>query len=466
VTYKAGAEMSFTGSLAWAWDRLRQFKNFLQKHEGAIWPTVAFALLITAGIVVLWREVDCGDTATGDTPRRVTTILLFLWIGWIYAWVIHCFAGDAYKQRSRSIQFAYFFVILSFVAVSIMIANINRASSFGVVEGCVDSSDETSFLPIRCDYPRRFATSEKVSVPRTGRGTSEGAATGGIAAAAEGTTATGTRTPGNSAGANTIVPVTLIAESAFKDRAANAAINHNYHHLLNIGGRLDLIPPQAGEEMSSSNCPARMIHGGVPVPVYFILLSLIGAAISLARNVPVIQRRSEDTYVTTTTEPRLTPGEVRELLAFQILQFVSAPFLAVAAYHTLKPESLATTVALGFLTGFASEKILSLLSVRIKDMKDTSDAPAVLAGQIYGKVRFADESVAGAVVEIAGLDKVKPVKTDTNGSFKFFAVPVSPQPYRLKADAKNKEGKPISGTLDVSLKAPMEFDAGNIQLKE
>jgi hypothetical protein len=425
--------MRLTDALAWSWNRIRQFKDFVKRHEGGAWPTVAFALLITAGIIVLWKDPVCGKS--NDTAKHVTTILLFLWIGWIYAWVIHCFAGDAYMQRTRSIQFAYFFVILSFVAVSIMVANIDRASSFGVVEGCVDSSEETSILPIRCDYPARIrlTVSEPVSAPAAAAGS-----------------------------ADTTVSAAPITEFPFKARMANAAANHNYHHLLNIGGRMDEIE---GSEAIPGGCRARMIHGGIPVPVYFILLSLIGAAISLARNVPVIQRRSEDTYVSTATESRLAPGEVRELLAFQILQFVSAPFLAVAAYHTFKPESLATTVALGFLTGFASEKVLALLSVRMKDMKDTPEAPAVLSGQIYGKVKVGNDGVAGALVEIGGLDKVKPVKTGTDGSFKFVAVPVSPQPYHLTAKARDKQGNPLAGSLDVPLTAPTEFNAGDFQLK-
>jgi nitrate reductase NapE component len=427
--------MNFMGALGWTWDRIRQFTGFMGRHAGAIWPTVAFALLIAAGLIVLWTEAGCPSPASekdGEGARRVTTILLFLWIGWIYAWVIHCFSGDAYEQRTRSIQFAYFFVILSFVAVSIMVANIDRASSFGVVEGCVDSAEETSFLPIRCDYPLRLriASQDRPTVQ---------------AAAA-----------------------TFVAEPTFAQRTANAAANHNYHHLLNIGGRVDDITASGGKEAEKTGCPGKMIHGGIPVPIYFILLALIGAAISLARNVPVIQRRSEDGYVSTAAEPRLSPGEVRELLTFQILQFVSAPFLAVAAYHTLKPESLATTVALGFLTGFASEKILSLLSVRIKDMKDTPEAPAILAGQIYGKVKFADKGVSGATVAIDGLDKVKPAMTDKNGGFKLFPIPVSPQPYRLSVEGKNGDGKPVNGTLEVPLKAPTEFNAGDImlQLKE
>jgi hypothetical protein len=407
------------------WLKLAEGWNYLKVHNGPIWPTVAFGLLIAAGIIVLWKDVPCNavvaqETATAMASRHATTVLLFLWIGWIYAWVIHCFAGDAYAQRSRSIQFAYFFVILSFVAVSIMIANIDRASSFGVVEGCVDSSEETSIVPIRCDYPARLRVA--VAEPAS---------------------------------------ATPVAELPFAVRRENALTNHNFHHLLNIGGRLDTIPASGN---AASGCPAKMIHGGVPVPVYFILLALIGAAISLARNVPVIQRRSEDGYVATATESRLTPGEARELLAFQILQFVSAPFLAVAAYHTLKPESLATTVALGFLTGFASESILALLSVRGKTLKEPPEASAVLNGQVYGKVKMGGDVVAGAEVAIGGLDKLKPVKTGADGSFKFVVVPVSPQPYELTATGEH-QGVKGSGAIKVSLKAPTELNAGDIELK-
>ena len=356
-------------------------------------------------------------------------------MAWIYAWVVHCFAGDAYEHRTRSIKFAYFFVILSFVAVSIMIANIGRARSFGVVEGCISSAEETSFLPIRCDHPARLPQLERKM-------------------------ADSAQDKGGGSGAGIALVTTQTA--TFEERRKNALLNHNFHHLLNIGGRLDELGVSAGQE-AYAGCPAKMIHGGLPVPVYFILLALIGAAISLARQVPTIQRRSEDAYVGTAAEPRLAPGEVRELLAFQILQFVSAPFLAVAAYHTLKPESLATTVAIGFLTGFASERILSVLSVRLKDMNDKSDATTVLSGSLRGEVRVDGKAEAGVRVAIEGVDQIKPVVTDSLGAFTLMAVPVSAAPYMLRATF-TKDGRRFAGTREVSVPKPTEAKAGIIEL--
>lgn len=422
-------------------------------ENDAIWPLVAFTLLIVAGLIVLWADPACPkmepvmkpsspESGTGYSSQA-TTFLLLLWVAWLYAWVTHCFAGDAYNNRTRTIKFAYFFVILSFVAVSIMVASISRARSFGVVEGCIASTDDSSFLPVRCDQPLRLPQ------PQTFPETKEAALKGQAPAAAG--------------------PGTIVTGSAqlptFRDRMNNAAVNHNYHHLLNIGGRLIPITLDSTVKVDvfPQDCPATMIQGGVPVPVYFILLALIGAAISLARNVPVIQRRSEDEYVSTASEPRLLPGQVRELLAFQILQFVSAPFLAVAAYHTLKPESLATTVALGFLTGFASERILALLSVRFKDTSERTEVRPVLAGSIQGEVKLAGKPVAGVTVEIEGQATVKEVKTDASGRFKFMAVPVGSAPYRLVAKFTDKDGN-FSGSTSVQVDKPTEANAGTIQL--
>lgn len=451
--------------------RLARLCAYLDENDAA-WPLVAFALLIVAGLLVLWDGTKCTEDLTVNTGSKATTFLLLLWVAWLYAWVTHCFAGDPYANRTRTIKFAYFFVILSFVAVSIMIANIGRARSFGVVEGCVASSDDSSFLPIRCDHPLRLpqpqtypATTEVL--PKDQAPIHQAAPTPTVANPAAPNPAVPNPgvpdpapAPAVSAGAGTIV-VGATRVPTFSERMANAAVNHNYHHLLNIGGRLDDIGKRG--DSTTGNCPAKMIHGGVPVPVYFILLALIGAAISLARNVPVIQRRSEDEYVGTAAESRLGPGQVRELLAFQILQFVSAPFLAVAAYHTLKPESLATTVALGFLTGFASERILSLLSVRFKDTSEKTETIPVLTGAIRGEVKFAGKPVEGVAVEIESLTTLKEAKTDKSGRFTFMGVPVNAQPYRLIARVTDKDGS-FRGTTNVRLDKPTEANAGTIEL--
>jgi hypothetical protein len=103
------------------------------------------------------------------------------------------------------------------------------------------------------------------------------------------------------------------------------------------------------------------------VPWYFITLALMGAAVSISRKVPEYQRR---VYFSPVDKQRvldeergtpLTPELVRDWLVFEVVQFVSAPFVALAAYYLVTPNSAGTSAAVGFLSGFSSEAILLLI---------------------------------------------------------------------------------------------------------
>lgn len=96
-----------------------------------------------------------------------------------------------------------------------------------------------------------------------------------------------------------------------------------------------------------------IVHGGLVIPWYFIALALMGAAVSLARRIPEYQRRALDPKDTEFTAP-----QARENMEFQILQLLSAPLIAVAAYNIVTPGSLQASTAIGFITGFSSETIL------------------------------------------------------------------------------------------------------------
>ncbi len=98
--------------------------------------------------------------------------------------------------------------------------------------------------------------------------------------------------------------------------------------------------------------PTVVVHGGLAVPWYFLTLAIVGAAVSLARRVPEYQRRA------TSAEDTLNGAKTREYLEFQILQVVSAPLIALAAYNLVAPTSISTSAALGFSSGFSSEAIL------------------------------------------------------------------------------------------------------------
>jgi len=95
-----------------------------------------------------------------------------------------------------------------------------------------------------------------------------------------------------------------------------------------------------------------VLHGGLVVPWYFITLAIVGAAVSLARRVPEYQRRA------ISAADSLNGPACRELLEFQVLQVVSAPFVAITVYNIVTPSSLAVAATLGFGSGFSSEVVL------------------------------------------------------------------------------------------------------------
>ena len=112
------------------------------------------------------------------------------------------------------------------------------------------------------------------------------------------------------------------------------------------------------------------ISGGLVVPVYFVLIAVIGAVVSMIRRVPEYQRRAGLGYAehyAKLPDPRpvsrapISAAAAREYLVFQIMQVVSAPLIAIVAYQLIDSTELATSVTLAFVSGFASETVLLLI---------------------------------------------------------------------------------------------------------
>ena len=99
------------------------------------------------------------------------------------------------------------------------------------------------------------------------------------------------------------------------------------------------------------------------VPLYFVVLSLMGAAVSMTRRVPEYQGQ----VVQGAPRP-ITRNQAREYLVFQIMQVVSAPLIAITAYYSIEPGSRATSVALGFASGFASETVLLAIRALVEKL--------------------------------------------------------------------------------------------------
>jgi hypothetical protein len=126
--------------------------------------------------------------------------------------------------------------------------------------------------------------------------------------------------------------------------------------------------PQSGQKPAAAP-PAREIIGGLVVPLYVIVLALMGGAISMTRRVPEYQRRALDSR-----EP-LTNAEAREYLVFQIMQVFTAPLIAVTAYYIYRPATPVESVVVGFASGFASEPILVMIRALVDKLRPATQPP-------------------------------------------------------------------------------------------
>lgn len=224
--------------------------------------------------------------------------------------------------------------------------------------------------------------------------------------------------------------------------------------IVNIGGMTQL--PKPGERGSSESpssvalptWPRVQIRGGLVIPLYFLVLSLIGGAISLTRRVPEYQRRYSIHYVPAEGKPKLDRATVREYLAFQIMQFVSAPLLAVVAYYVIAPQTRGSLVALGFTAGFASETILLMIRSVVEKLSPaavTATLPGSVSGIVLQRSQGGQAGIASASTPVGTGVKVGVVgkgtltaHTDSNGFFVINGVPPGEQV--IDAESQGRKG--------------------------
>ena len=183
------------------------------------------------------------------------------------------------------------------------------------------------------------------------------------------------------------------------------------------------------------------VEGGLVVPFHLIVLSLVGGAVSLTRRIPEYQKQSAPGYVGTKDAPLLTPAQLREYLVFQIIQFISAPFIAAVAYYVLAPATVGATVGLAFAAGFASETVLLWIRGVVDKLRPegTQDEPkGALTGTVSSLtgVATAKETKKGAMVAIIGRGELVPTYAP-HGQFAFNGIPEGEYALEVKL-ANNK----------------------------
>lgn len=224
---------------------------------------------------------------------------------------------------------------------------------------------------------------------------------------------------------------------------------NSYALLLAVGGVAAQTVKDGKDE------PYYRVRGGLVMPLYVVIIALLGGAISLSRRIPEIQKRANPSYPGTGTQTRLLPYEAREQVVFQIMQLVSAPFIAICSFHIVHPTGTASAVALAFASGFASEAILLLIRGAVEKIKP--DTPQTVASEVA--------KLSGIVVDDSGKpapDARVVVSTATdasgqglestsgaNGRFVFAAVPKDEQ--QLVATKGDLEGRKV---VDVTAQTP------------
>ncbi|TXL00205.1 hypothetical protein BMR02_06160 [Methylococcaceae bacterium HT1] len=189
------------------------------------------------------------------------------------------------------------------------------------------------------------------------------------------------------------------------------------------------------------------------MPLYFIVLALLGGAISLTRRVPEYQKRSASNYLSIATDkkPYMTKGQVRESLAFQNIQFISAPLIAIVAYQLIDPGNLASAVALGFIAGFSSEAILMMIRQLTNKITPVATDSLSLTGSVTGQVcevAGGGKGVKGASVNLVGHNQS--IKTDESGHFLIKNTPVGDMAIEVlhKDSSSQESAKLVKVTIE------------------
>ncbi len=132
--------------------------------------------------------------------------------------------------------------------------------------------------------------------------------------------------------------------------------------LLHIGSRSLNVRPDGGNNFEA---PVELSRGLV-VPLYVVVLAIIGGALGMNRRLPELQRRAAYSYHKDKCRKEndpvpISPIEAREQIVFQLAQLLAAPLIAIVAFSALEPDIVPAAVLIGFASGFSSEPILMKL---------------------------------------------------------------------------------------------------------
>jgi hypothetical protein len=190
--------------------------------------------------------------------------------------------------------------------------------------------------------------------------------------------------------------------------------------VINIGGHIEQCTKDSDKDFGKSvTC---QVKDGLLIPLYFIILALMGGSISLTRRLPELQKQAGSEYIATEQQPKLSQYEFREHLIFQMVQYISAPLLAILAYYLIEPSNITNSVVLAFTAGFASETIL-LMVRSIANKITPGSSEALQYGAIAGVITIQGAAAKKAEVFLTESPQIHSI-TDEQGFYVLSNVPV------------------------------------------
>ena len=392
---------------------------------------------------------------------------------------VACFTGDAQRRIKDMFVFAYAFTFGSFAMLTLpFVADSDpatgmawrtKASSLELVRGCVREGAMGGLTDIsavvRCPSGASVKAGVKPDAWPQDRPTRYSLllAIGGVTATVESDAPLGLAAA--AAPSVSAAPTASAASSATAASGAAAAASAS---------------PVTASKSGAERWHVEVV-GGLAVPFFVLVMSFIGGAVSLSRRVPEYQRRLNPDYKGTLEQCNMREFEVREAVAFQIMQLISAPFLAIATWYIVSPSTLASAATLAFGTGFASESLLLMIrglvnGIRPENMRfpptparnpvnpdpvAPKPGPAVLKGVV---LPLANEPLPEALtlaLRADGDDAVlEQLAVAPDGRFAFSAR--DPGRYRLQPASGGRNFKPLAQDLPAEglgdLKIQLEAD--------
>lgn len=393
--------------------------------------------IVLAGLVAIFSV-----NATRENDALLIGTLLALVAGMV-VWFIRAFtwALPAANHplnplyRRQIFIFAYAFTFISFIVVMMPAPSIfeidpmdKKLNPISIFYGCFDYGVKYLDTPSpRCELDREEADASKASKQAVPSADPSSRQKNGASDANKGN---------KDAGAADAVQKTdsSTAASVQDGKADPATRERSYALLLALGGSAR----QERANKGPDNQTVYAVSGGLVMPLYIVLVAMMGGAISLSRRIPEIQKRAEPDFPGTPDQSRLELFEAREQVVFQIMQLVAAPFIAICSFHMFEPKGLPTVVGLAFGSGFASETILLIIrgivdgirpgvpktvansqAQKLAAASAKTPATTTLTGRVIGKDKA---MIANATIWVDGVSTR--TKSDARGKFALSGVPV------------------------------------------